>query len=168
VSLRQYVDGFSERSGLDCRLKMSRKGDRLPVRLQRSVFRIVQEALANAYRHASASQVSVAVRRIGARLHVIISDNGRGMDLGLGRMQPPRGRPGVGIRGIRMRLSQMSGRLRISRPVTGGTRLHAVLPVAPALSARVAGEQEPDGPRKGQHQSTRTRLRTAEDSESWS
>lgn len=166
VSLRQYVDGFSERSGLDCRLKMSRKGERLPVRLQRSVFRIVQEALANAYRHASASQVSVAVRRIGARLHVLISDNGRGMDAGSGRMQPQRGRPGVGIRGIRMRLGQLNGRLRISRPVAGGTRLHAVLPVAPTLSARVAKEQERDASRKGQHRSTRARLRMGEDSES--
>jgi PAS domain S-box-containing protein len=152
VSLRQYVEGFAERSGLDCRLRTSRKSERLPVRLQRSVFRIVQEGLANAYRHASASQVSVAVRRIGARLHVIISDNGRGMDMGLDRVQSPHGRPGVGIRGIRMRLSQMNGRLRISRPPAGGTRLHAVLPVAFVLSGRIAREQKRetlrnDGPR---------------------
>ena len=116
VSLRQYVDGFGSRSGLDCGFRMRATGERLPALLQRSVFRIVQEGLANAYRHASASKVSVAVRRIGPQLHVIISDDGRGMDEGRERLQSPPGRPGVGIRGIRMRLSQMNGRLRITRP----------------------------------------------------
>lgn len=130
LGLRNYIDGFASRSGLACRLRASRAGEQLPVRLQRSVFRIVQEGLANVYRHASASQVSVALWRIGARLHVIITDNGRGMGTGMERMHYPRGHPGIGIRGIRMRLSQWNGRLRISRPPTGGTRLHAVLPVS--------------------------------------
>ena len=87
VSLRQYVEGFGSRSGLNCGLRMRATGERLPARLQRSVFRIVQEGLANAYRHASASEVSVAVRRIGPQLHVIISDDGRGMDEGRQRLQ---------------------------------------------------------------------------------
>lgn len=164
MSLRQYVEGFGSRSGLNCGLRMRATGERLPARLQRSVFRIVQEGLANAYRHASASEVSVAVRRIGPQLHVIISDDGRGMDEGRERLQSPPGRPGVGIRGIRMRLSQMSGRLRITRPSSGGTRLHAVLPIAYFLAEQVTKDQKPGAPPKHSPQ-PRPRMRPGLDFE---
>lgn len=163
-SLRQYVDGFGSRSGLDCGLRMRATAERLPARLQRAVFRIVQEGLANAYRHASASKVTVTVRRIGPLLHVIISDDGRGMDEGRQRLQSPPGRPGVGIRGIRMRLSQMNGRLRINRPPSGGTRLHAVLPIACFLAEQATEDQKPGAPRRNLPQ-PRSRMRPGQDFE---
>jgi PAS domain S-box-containing protein len=132
-SLRQYIDGFADRSRIACTFRTN--NDKLPQRMQRAVFRIVQEALANVYRHASASRASIELRRVGAHLHVIVTDNGIGIDA---RREPHRtNRPGIGIRSIRMRLNQFGGRLRISRPQTGGTRIHAVLPV----SARVARPQ---------------------------
>jgi signal transduction histidine kinase len=93
---------------------------------QRSIFRIVQEALGNAYRHASATAVSVELRHIRGRLHLIITDNGDGDAISeTGRPQ----RLGVGIRGIQMRLNRLGGRLKISRPPSGGARLHAVVPL---------------------------------------
>jgi two-component system NarL family sensor kinase len=162
--LRQYVEGFGSRSGLNCGLKMRATGERLPARLQRSVFRIVQEGLANAYRRASASKVTVAVRRIGPQLHVIISDDGRGMDEGRQRLQSPPGRPGVGIRGIRMRLSQMNGRLRITRPPSGGTRLHAVLPITYFLAEQATEDQKSGAPRRYSPQ-PRSRMRPGQDFE---
>jgi PAS domain S-box-containing protein len=126
-TLTAYVYGFSDRSGLQCKLRIDRKGsnDLLPV--QQTVFRVIQEALANAYRHASATQISIEIRHIGGLLHVVISDNGRGMSNAFHDGLRP-SRAGVGIRGIRMRVNGLGGRLRISTPPTGGTRLHAVLP----------------------------------------
>ena len=138
LSLQRYIAGFADRSGLVMKLKANRQGDKFPLRLQRPIFRIVQEALANAYRHASASEVSVELRRIGASLHVIITDNGRGIEGSGKRKQHPSLRPGVGIRGIKMRLQRLGGRLRISRPPAGGTRIHAVLPVGDTLVRRTA------------------------------
>ena len=138
LSLQHYIDGFADRSGLVTKLTANRKGDKFPVRLQRPVFRIVQEALANAYRHASASQVSVELRRIGGLLHVIVADNGRGIERNFERRQHPSRPPGVGIRGIRMRLNRLGGRLRISQPRAGGTRIHAVLPVGNTFAHRTA------------------------------
>ena len=76
-TIRQYIDGYASRSGLAVKLRSSPKVDKLPFRVQRSLFRIVQEALANVHRHASASQVSVDLRRIAGHLHLIVSDNGR-------------------------------------------------------------------------------------------
>jgi signal transduction histidine kinase len=131
-SLQQYIDGFADRSRIACTFRTN--NDKLPQRVQRAVFRIVQEALANVYRHASASKASIELRRVGAHLHVTVTDNGRGMDA---RREPHKPhRPGIGIRGIRMRLNQLGGWLRISRPQTGGTRIHAVLPVSTRVARR--------------------------------
>jgi signal transduction histidine kinase len=60
-------------------------------------------------------------------LHIIITDNGRGLDATSATVRPPR--LGVGIRGIEMRLNRLGGRLKLSRPRSGGARLHAVLPL---------------------------------------
>jgi PAS domain S-box-containing protein len=126
-SLQRYLDGLTERSGITIKLRIDRTSENLPLPLKRSIFRIVQEGLANAYRHASASVVSVALRRIGGRLHVIITDNGRGISVVSGKHRAPR--IGAGIRGIEMRLKRLGGRLKFSCPAAGGTRLHAVLPL---------------------------------------
>ena len=125
-ALQRYVDGLAQRSGLAIKLRVDRTSEKLPVALQRSIYRIVQEGLGNAYRHASATAVSVELRHISGRLHVIITDNGRGLDA-TATGPPPR--LGVGIRGIEMRLDRLGGRLKLSRPPSGGTRLHAVLPL---------------------------------------
>ena len=126
-TLAAYVGGFADRSGLLCKVRMDRKHAKYPPLVQRTILRIVQEGLANAYRHASASRVSIDVRRLGARLHIVVADDGQGITSVLSPSQRP-SRAGVGIRGIRMRLAQLGGRLRISAPRKGGTRLHAVLP----------------------------------------
>jgi PAS domain S-box-containing protein len=136
LALQRYIDGFADRSGLSIKL---RAADKVPVRLRRSVFRIVQEGLANVYRHAAASQVCVEVRRVGTALHVIVTDDGRGMETPTRRAQRPD--TGVGIRGMKMRLKKLGGRLRISRPATGGTRIHAALPLSDALVRRKRREK---------------------------
>src|SRR5581483_7811292 len=122
TSLQRYAEGFAERSGLPVRLRLNIARKNLPLGVQRSIFRIVQEALSNAYRHASASAVFVQLRQIGGRLHIIITDNGIGLDARQKRL-------GTGIRGIEMRVKRVGGRLRLSRPLGGGTSLHAVLPI---------------------------------------
>ncbi|MGE3703457.1 MAG: sensor histidine kinase [Hyphomicrobiaceae bacterium] len=83
--------------------------------------------MSNVYRHASASTVSVELRHIGPRLHIIITDNGAGVDAIPANVRPSR--LGAGIRGIEMRLKRLGGRLKLSRAPAGGTRLHAALPL---------------------------------------
>jgi signal transduction histidine kinase len=130
VSLQRYVDGLAERSGLAITLRIGSLPEKLPLHIERAIFRIVQEGLANVHRHASASRASVELRCIAARVHVIITDDGRGIDakaLSGRRGGPPH--PGVGIRGMAIRLNQLGGRLKLSQVPAGGTRLHVVLPV---------------------------------------
>ena len=129
-TIRRYVNGYTSRTGLTVRLRSTSKVDKLPLRIQRSLFRIVQEALANVHRHARATHVSVELRYAGDRLHLLITDNGRGMSGG------QRGTPmsdGVGIYGIRARARQLGGDLTI-RTGPQGTSIDVLVRVRPADS----------------------------------
>jgi PAS domain S-box-containing protein len=144
LSLREYIKDFADRSGLDINLRLNRRVDKLSFRLQRSIFRIAQEALANVYRHASASRATVDLRWIGPRLHLIVSDDGRSANSSSESGQRPSLRPGAGIRGIRMRLTQLGGRFKIGRITPYGTRIHASIPVGDTrrkVSARLRGRK---------------------------
>jgi PAS domain S-box-containing protein len=121
-TLRRYIDGYANRSGLRVKLRSSQKVDKLSLDMQRALFRIVQEALANVHRHACASHVSVDLRWVAGRLHVMVTDNGRGAE---GKQEEPAFRPGVGIYGIRARARQFGGDLKI-RTGPRGTRIHVV------------------------------------------
>ena len=121
-TIRRYIDGYAQRSKLCVKLRSCPNVDKLPLHMQRSLFRIVQEALANVHRHACASHVSVDLRWIADRLHVIVTDNGRGAE---SKQEEPSFRPGVGIYGIRARARQFGGDLKI-RTGPHGTRIHVV------------------------------------------
>ena len=122
-SLRQYIDGFANRSGLSIEIRTNPKIDQIPLRLRRTLFRIIQEALGNVYRHASASHVSVQIRWIADRLHIIITDNGRAVE----RRGP---RAGVRLRGIRERVKEYAGELKLVGVKPNGARLHAAIPAS--------------------------------------
>ena len=134
LALRQYVEGVSTRSGLHITLRCNAKVDALPFRMQRALFRIVQEAVANVYRHASASRATITCRLFKNSIHVIVVDDGRGM------ASTRHGRPalhhGMGLRGIKARLDQVGGRLIIRKAKPNGTILHATLPIAVADADR--------------------------------
>jgi signal transduction histidine kinase len=127
-TIRKYVEGYASRSGLTVSFRSSAEIDKLPFQKQRALLRIVQEALANVHRHASASYVSVALRRISDRIHLTITDNGRGVEAMSGHEVDGPLQSGVGILGIRTRARQFGGDLKMQ---TGpqGTRLHVVVPV---------------------------------------
>lgn len=129
-ALGSYVEGYARRSGLQVTLRANCAVDALPFTLQRTILRIIQESLANVHRHASASSVSIHVRCLMQQLHLVVTDNGKGVQgtASADGAASPTPRLGVGIPGIRARLKQFGGELQIwSRP--SGTRLHAVIPL---------------------------------------
>ena len=130
-TIRQYVKGFASRTGLAAKFKSSPKIDKLPFAQQRALFRIVQEALANVHRHAGASSVSVDLRTISGRVHLTVTDDGRGVAGMFAQDKRTPFVPGLGILGIRARARQLGGDFKIA---TGphGTRLCVVAPLAPA------------------------------------
>ena len=127
ATLRDFAEGFAGRTGLIARIRVPEEVDDLPPDLQRAVLRVVQEALTNVHRHASASHVSVDARIMSGHLTVRIRDNGHGMAAPL-RLDGPI-RFGVGIAGMRARLEQFGGGFRI-RTSRRGTVVVARVPVS--------------------------------------
>jgi two-component system NarL family sensor kinase len=142
ATLQAFIEGFAERTGLEADIRISDRVDDAPPDVQRSILRVVQEALANVHRHAGASQVHVGARFVAGRLVVRVRDDGRGMAVPEGLHG--RHRMGVGIPGMHARLRQFGGDLKI-RTGPGGTSLLAYVPVsgssqvpAPRLPLRIA------------------------------
>jgi signal transduction histidine kinase len=130
ATVRRFVRGFGLRTGLDAGFVLEGPVDRLDAVTQHAAFRVVQEALANVYRHANATYAGVdLILREGA-LTVRISDNGQGIeDLNSGDVE--RAQMGVGIAGMRSRAAQLGGVLDISSDGQGrGTVVTAILPAA--------------------------------------
>jgi PAS domain S-box-containing protein len=129
ATLARYVEGFGRRTGLKIMVQSSRRVDQLSLPLQLTLLRIVQEALTNVHRHASATCVSVKCRRVGKRLILLISDDGQAAVNAAGH---ERGTPievGVGIPEMIARMQQLGGNLQIdSGP--HGTAVRATVPVA--------------------------------------
>ena len=124
ASVRQFVEGFARRTGLEVALEADRVVDCIPPPLRHAALRIIQEALLNAHRHAQARCVSVELGVVNGRLTVSVADDGRGMRSGQG--DPVLG---VGIPGMQARVRQFSGHLTISSDESG-TSIMATLPLA--------------------------------------
>jgi two-component system NarL family sensor kinase len=89
--------------------------ERLPAALEVEVYRLVQELLANARRHARARQVLVQLMRHGPELQLVVEDDGGGFD-------PAAPRAGVGLRSVQARVQYLGGTLDVqSRPGHGTT-----------------------------------------------
>lgn len=105
--------------------------DQLPYASQRSVLRVIQEALTNIFRHAKATEAKIVVEAIEGRFHLTINDNGRGFPVSRAMRGSGAISPGVGIPAMRARLKQLGGTFEIrSDPETlhAGTTLCAVFP----------------------------------------
>ncbi|WP_448119211.1 histidine kinase [Pseudomonas serbica] len=111
-AIRLLVEQWQGRQGIDCRLRLSAQLPTLSAPDKTHLYRLLQEALTNIARHADASQVRVRLQHQGARLRLLVRDNGRGA------AQPQR--PGVGLYSMRERARSLGGELRIiSHPGAG-------------------------------------------------
>jgi signal transduction histidine kinase len=99
----------------------------LPPELEITVYRVVQEALTNAARHAGARTLEVRVRRDEGQVRLRVRDDGHGFD-------PQHPTPGFGLVGIRDRVALAGGRLELTSAPGAGTDLRAFLPVPAAGS----------------------------------
>ena len=118
---------------------MDEQPGRLPETLELSIFRIVQEGLANVRSHARASEVQVVLRHTSPRtLMISIADNGRGLPKGFD-LAGLAADGHFGLLGIGERVALMEGRLSFQNQATGGALLQVEIPhprvIAPVESS---------------------------------
>jgi signal transduction histidine kinase len=132
-ALTEYVNGFSERSGIRVSLDFAAGIERLDRDYELSLFRIVQECLTNIHRHSGSKTACVRIVRDHGALVLTVQDQGRGLQAERLSEIQSRG-SGVGIRGMRERALQLSGTMSIESD-SSGTRIHVVIP-APKTASR--------------------------------
>jgi signal transduction histidine kinase len=126
VALQQYADGILERSGLAVELRIDPNLKRLPPDVERTVFRIVQEALTNVHRHAKTKSSVVRISTTSTGINVDVEDKGQGIP-GFNSLDDPTAKLGVGIRGMQERARQLRGKFNLqSSP--DGTKVSLFLP----------------------------------------
>jgi anti-sigma regulatory factor (Ser/Thr protein kinase) len=130
ATIEHYAEGFAARTSLKVSARISPKVDRLPYQTQRSLLRVVQEALTNVFRHAKATGVEIAIEAVDKHFELSVSDNGRGMAVSQTICGAKTESLGVGIPAMKIRLQQIGGTLEVHSQDIGlhGTKLFAVFP----------------------------------------
>ncbi len=113
-------------AGLPTRVVVSGQPRSLLPAVDRAAYRITQEALTNALRHAGPASAIVAVRYQPDRLVILVLDDGRGPEWSDGELEPGGGH---GIAGMRERAVALGGELDAGPHRFGGFRVRASLPV---------------------------------------
>jgi PAS domain S-box-containing protein len=132
-ALRWYVEGLSERSGLAIDLRIGEDFGRLAADMELAIFRVVQEGLTNIHRHSGSEKAKIRIAREDDRILIDVEDCGKGMSPERLVEIQSRG-SGVGIRGMRERVRQFQGEMKI-RSDSSGTHIRVSLPIPPEYSS---------------------------------
>ncbi len=126
AAIRWCADGFARRSGISVDVHLPADFGRLPVEVENALFRVVQECLANIQRHSGSPTARIQLVRKLRWVALEVRDQGRGLPAEMLSGRDAVGSFGVGLLGMRERVRQLGGQLRIDS--TGkGTTIHVVL-----------------------------------------
>jgi signal transduction histidine kinase len=139
-ALRWYLEGLTERSGIDTKLEVSpTEFPRLALELETAMFRIIQEALTNVFRHSGARRAWITLTQQEGEVSVKVRDDGKGVVDGIVELRS--GTTGVGIRGMSERAKEFGGQLLVTRG-NPGTVVEVTIPVSASVSSRPQRPEE--------------------------
>jgi signal transduction histidine kinase len=116
--------------GVDVECTLDPSIDTLATPLQTTIYRIVQEALANVRKHSGAERATVRIVRRDGTVVVAVEDTGRGFaSVHLDPAQAPDVEGGLGLLGMRERVRLAGGTCVVDSEPGGGTRIRATLPI---------------------------------------
>jgi len=137
-ALEFLVQGVSERAGIPIAVE-GPKSPRLPAPVEVAMYRVVQEAVRNATKHAVANRVDIRLAVLADEVRCSVKDDGRGFDVPAALNR--KGDRGLGLIGMRERLNALNGQLTIDSSRGRGTEIRITIPL---------GERHADpGPTRG-------------------
>jgi len=129
AALSWYSEGLTKRSGIETSIEMEPTDfPRLTPSLETMVFRIIQEALTNVFRHSAAKKCWVSVAKKENQVRVTVRDDGKGITDEIAAFHPEK--IGVGIGGIRQRIKEVGGVMTLRNAQPQGAILETVIPIA--------------------------------------
>ena len=133
MTVREYVYEWANRTDIRADVSIELP-HRLDLKIEQSIYRVIQEALANVARHSRAGHVAVTLAVAQNLLEVCISDDGCGFD--------PSASRGVGIRSIRERVASIGGAVTFDSESGCGTRVRLTVPLDAAYLVIQEGAHE--------------------------
>jgi PAS domain S-box-containing protein len=122
AAVKWYADQQARRAGLPITVELSDTIPRLPAELEAGCFRVVQEAVTNALRHAQATTIRIRLVNLGGELLLEVADDGAGFD-------PTTTNGGFGLTGMSERAELLGGALSVVSVPGRGTTITLRAPV---------------------------------------
>ncbi|MGA7463006.1 MAG: GAF domain-containing sensor histidine kinase [Candidatus Korobacteraceae bacterium] len=124
AAVRKEAKDLAKNAGVKARVTVSPDFGRLPAALETAIYRIVQEALHNVAKHASATTVTIDLKQEGDLVKLVVEDDGVGI-----LPKPNAARQTFGMTGMRERMANVGGKMRVTSTRGKGTRIEVSAPV---------------------------------------
>lgn len=123
AAIRSWLEGWQQRTGLEVRLEVRGPDRRLPPAVEIALFRVLQEALNNVWKHAGVERAAVSLQVGPDRVRLLVFDRGRGFDPAA---LPPET---FGLAGMRERVQFLGGKWWVRSRPGRGTQVGAEIPL---------------------------------------
>ncbi|HMC96691.1 MAG TPA: sensor histidine kinase, partial [Flavobacteriales bacterium] len=121
-ALSDLCDAVHVPGKMDVELSLFGVEERMAKNVEVAAYRIVQEVVSNALKHASATTLSIQVTRVDRQLNILVEDNGRGFD-------PATARQGMGTGNLHARAAELGGTVHIDSRLGRGTSVSVDIPL---------------------------------------
>jgi len=137
-ALRSLLDQQGRRASVAVHLSAKDMPENLDPEIQTTCFRIAQEAITNAVRHANATQIDIDLGCENGKLRMQVRDDGRGFDA----ESPQPQTAGLGLIGIKERAALVGGRAKIISSPKKGTTIEVLLPLTVCVERASRGRRQ--------------------------
>jgi two-component system sensor histidine kinase DegS len=129
-TLRKFVQDFEDKTKIRTKFKFAGKEIRLPSGMEVAVYRLVQEAFSNVYKHAHATYVTLELVFQQQMIKITVTDNGVGFHVNKILTKIEQGTTHYGLIGMKERLKLLEGRLDMESSKGIGTKLSMIIPIS--------------------------------------
>jgi signal transduction histidine kinase len=124
-ALTKHVESLQRRDGPQLTLVADMGEQRLPLKIEETLFRVATEAIGNALKHAHAKTIASTLSREDGMVMLVVRDDGRGFDPARQRVEPGH----LGLPGMRERVARNNGIVMIESAPGAGTTVSARIAV---------------------------------------